>query len=92
MLTNKKLNNNINIIKDITNYYEAETNNYNKMLSRKKNYINIDEITETLLSSRATFAGSTSVALTSTGLAYSIPTAFPTATVCSSLSKTIITK
>ena len=34
MLTNKKLNNNINIIKDITNYYEAETNNYNKMLSR----------------------------------------------------------
>ena len=36
---NDKLNNNINIIKDIRNYYETETNNYNKKLSRYKNYI-----------------------------------------------------
>ena len=27
-------NNNTNIIKDIRNYYETETNNYNKNLSR----------------------------------------------------------
>ena len=27
---NNKFNNNINIIKDIINYYETETNNYNK--------------------------------------------------------------
>ena len=27
---NNKFNNNINIIKDIRNYYETETNNYNK--------------------------------------------------------------
>ena len=27
---NNKINNNINIIKDIRNYYETETNNYNK--------------------------------------------------------------
>ena len=36
---NNIFNNNINIIKDIRNYYEAETNNYNKKLSRYKNYI-----------------------------------------------------
>ena len=33
---NKKFNNNINIIKDIRNYYETETNNYNKKFSRFK--------------------------------------------------------
>ena len=33
---NNKFNNNINIIKDIRNYYETETNNYNKKLSRYK--------------------------------------------------------
>ena len=33
---NNKLNNNINIIKDIRNYFETETNNYNKKLSRYK--------------------------------------------------------
>ena len=27
---NKKFNNNINIVKDIRNYYETETNNYHK--------------------------------------------------------------
>ena len=43
---NNKFNNNINIIKDIRNYYETETDNYNKKLSRYKNYINIAEITE----------------------------------------------
>ena len=32
-----KLKNNINILKDIRNYYETETNNYNKKLSRYKN-------------------------------------------------------
>ena len=41
---NNKFNNNNNIIKDIRNYYETETNNYNKKLSRYKNYINITEI------------------------------------------------
>ena len=78
---------NINIIKDIRNYYETETNNYIKKLSRFKNYINIAEITEIRLSSTAT-----SVALTVIGLPYFIPTAFGTETVCGSLSKTINTK
>ena len=89
---NNKINNNINIIKDIRNYYETETNNYNKKLSRYKYYINVAEITEILLSSTATTATTTSVALTGIGLPYSIPTAFATATVCASLSKTINTK
>ena len=89
---NNKFINNINIIKDIRNYYETETNNYNKKLSRYKNYINIAEITEIVLSSIATTATTTSVSLTGIGLAYSIPTAFATATVCGSLSKTINTK
>ena len=53
-----------------------------------KNYINVAEITEKLLSSIATTATTTSVALTGIGLPYSIPTAFATATVCGSLSKT----
>ena len=87
-----KFNNIINIIKDIRNYYEMETNNYNKKLSRYKNYINVAEITEIQLSSIATTATTTSVALTGKGLPYSIPTAFATATVCGSLSKTINTK
>ena len=30
MQANNKFNNNINIIKDIRNYYETETNNFNK--------------------------------------------------------------
>ena len=77
---NNKFNNNINIIKVIRNYYETETNNYNKKLSRYKNYINAAEITEIVLSSIATTATSTSVALTGIGLPYSIPTAFATAT------------
>ena len=89
---NNKFNNNINIIKDIRNYYETETNNYNKKLSIYKNHINIAEITEIVLSSIATTATTTSVSLTDIGLAYSIPTAFATATVCDSLSKTINTK
>ena len=89
---NNKFNKNINIIKDIRNYYETETNNYNKKLSRHKNYINVAEITEILLSSIATTATTTSVALTGIGLPYSIPTVFATATVCGSLSKTINTK
>ena len=86
---NNKFNNNINIIKDIRNYYETETNNYSKKLSRYKKNINVAEITEILLSSIATTA-TTSVALTGIGLPYSIPTAFATATVCGSLSKTIL--
>ena len=90
-LDNNKFNNNINIIKDIRVYYEIETNNYIKKLSRYKNYINA-EITEILLSSIATTATTTSVALTGIGLPYSIPTAFATATVCDSLSETINTK
>ena len=89
---NNKFNNNINIKKDIRNYYETETNNYNKKLSRYKNYINVAEITEILLSSIATTAKTTSVALTGIGLPYSIPTAFARATICGSLPKTINTK
>ena len=89
---NNKFNNNINIIKDIRNYYETETNNNNENLSRYKNYINVAEITEIVLSSIATTATSTSVALTGIGLPYSITTAFATATFCGSLSKTINTK
>ena len=89
---NNKFNKNINIIKDIRNYYETETNNYNKKLSRYKNYIDIAEILEIILSSIATTTTTTSVSLTGTGLAYSIPTVFATATVCGSLSKTIDTK
>ena len=89
---NNKINSNINIIKDIRNYYETETNNYNKKLSRYKNFINIAEITEVLLSSIATTATTTSVALKGIGFPFSIPTAFVTATVCGSLSKTINTK
>ena len=92
MQANNKFNNNSNIIKDIRNYYETETNNYNKKLSRYKNYINVAEITEIVLSSIATTATTTSVALTGMGLPYSIPTAFATATVCGSLSKTINSK
>ena len=88
---NNKFNNNINIIKDIRYYYETETNNYNKKLSRYKNYINGAEITEIVLASIATTT-STSVALTGIGLPYSIPTDFATAIVCGSLSKTINTE
>ena len=61
-------------------------------MAHHKSYINVAEITEILLSSIVTTATTTSVALTGIGLPYSIPTAFATATVCSSVSKTIITK
>ena len=50
ILAQRKFNSNTNIIKDIRNYYEAKTNNYNKKLSRYKNFINVAEITEILLS------------------------------------------
>ena len=63
ILANNKFNNNFTIIKDIRNYYETEINNYNKKLSRYKNYINVAEITEIVLSSIATTATTTSVAL-----------------------------
>ena len=89
---NNKFKNSFNIIKDIRNYYETETKNYNKKLSRYKNYINIAEITEIVFSTIATTATTTSVSLTGIGIAYSIPTAFAKATVCGSLSKTINTK
>ena len=89
---NNKFKNNIKFLKDIRNFYEIETNNYNKKLSRYRNYINIAEITEIVLSSIATTATTTLVALTGIGLPHSIPTAFATATVCGSLSKTINTK
>ena len=61
-------------------------------MSCYKNYFNVAEITEIVLSSIATTATSTSVALTGIGLPYSIPTAFATATVCGSITKTINTK
>ena len=70
ILANNKYINNITIIKDIRNCYETEDNDYNKKLSRYKNYINV-----------ATTATSTSVAITGIGLPYSIHTAFSTATV-----------
>ena len=89
---NYKFNNNINIIKDIRNYYGTETNKYNKKLSRYKNYINVAEITETVLSSKATTATTISVALTGIGLPNSTPTAIATAIVCGSLSETINTE
>ena len=91
ILATNKFINNINIIKDIRSYYKTETNNYNKKLSRYKNYINVAEITEIVLSSIATTLTTISVALTGIGLPYSIPTAFATATVCGSLSKTLNT-
>ena len=62
--TNNKFNSNINTIKDIRKYYETETNNYNKKLSRYKNHINIAEIKEIVLSSIETTATTTSGALT----------------------------
>ena len=82
ILVNNKFNNNNKIIVDISNFYETETSNKNKKFV----------ITEILLSSIATTATSTSVALTGIGLPYSIPTAFAKATVCDSLSKTNNTK
>ena len=44
------------------------------------------------LSSIATTATKTSIALTGLGIPYSIPTAFATATVCGSMSKAVNTK
>ena len=82
ILANNGFNNEINIIKDIRNYYETETNNYNKKLGKYKQYFNIAEIPKITISSIATTTASTSVALTGIGLPYSIPTAFATATVC----------
>ena len=43
ILANDKFNQNINIIKDIRNYYETETSNYNKKLSRESDYPKINE-------------------------------------------------
>ena len=57
---NKKVQNNINIRKDIKNYYE-ETEIHNKKLSKDKTYINIAEITEIVSSSITTTATTTSV-------------------------------
>ena len=63
ILANKKFNNNITIIKYIRIYYEIETKNYTKKLNRYEKYINVDEITEILLSSIATIATSTCLML-----------------------------
>ena len=86
ILANNKFNNNFNIIIDIENYYETETENYTTKLSKYKTYTNIAEITEIALSPIGTTAPATSVAVTGIGVPYSIPTADSTATVCSSLS------
>ena len=48
-------------MKDNRNYYESETNKYNKKLSRYINYINVAEITEIVLSSIIITATSTSL-------------------------------
>ena len=92
ILANKKFNNHIKNINDIRNYYETETNNYKKKLIKYKKYNNKAELTELLLSSIATTETTSSVALTGIGLPYSMPTAFATATVRVSLSKTFNTK
>ena len=91
IIANKIFNNN-NIIKDFINYYETESENYKKKLSYYKIYFNIAEIIEIALSSIGTTTITTSVALTGIGIPYSIPAAFATATVCSSLSKAVNTK
>ena len=49
ILANNNKFNNINIIKDIKNYYEAETEIYDKKLSKYKTYIIIAVITKTAL-------------------------------------------
>ena len=64
ILANNKFNSNINIIKVTKKYHETENNNYNKKLSRYKKYINVAEITDILLSSKATTATSTSLFFT----------------------------
>ena len=46
---NKSCNDSIFITKDIRNYYETETNEYNKKLSKYKTYISMAEIQELLL-------------------------------------------
>ena len=51
ILANNNFNNEINIIKDIRNYYETETNNYKKKLGKYKHYINIAEIPKIIISS-----------------------------------------
>ena len=63
-----------------------------KLIFIIRSYINVAEITELLLSSIATTATSTSVALTGIGIPYFIPTDFATVIVCGLLSKTINTK
>ena len=54
-----KFNNKISNIKDIINYFKTEIKDYNKKLSRYKNYINVAEISELVLSSIATTATTT---------------------------------
>ena len=61
-------------------------------MSKYKNYIILVDVTEIALSSKATTAKTTSVAITSIGIAYSIPTAFATATIYGSLLTTVNTK
>ena len=45
ILVNIKFDNIINTMNNIRSYYETETNNYNKKLSRYKNHFNAAEIT-----------------------------------------------
>ena len=58
----------------------------------KKVYINIAALPEIAWSSLAAKATTISAALAGIGIPYSIPTAFATATMCGSFSKTIKTK
>ena len=88
ILADDKVDNNLKIIKDIRKYYETETINYNKKLSRYKNYNNLAEITEILLSSIATTAPTSSVALTGIGLHILYPQLL-LQQLCGSVSKTI---
>ena len=90
ILAKDKLNN-INIINNIKKCYLTETQNYNKNLSTYRNYIKIAEVTEIALSSIATTAKTTLVALTGIEVPYSVPEAVATATICGSLSKTLNT-
>ena len=66
--------------------------NFCKKMSRYKTYINIAQITLFALTSIATTAISSSIALISMSSSYSVPAVFATATVCGSLSKKLMLK
>ena len=84
ILAKIKFKNNVNIIKNIKNYYGTETEIYKKKFDKYKTYVYIAQITEIVLSSTATTEKTKSMAITGIGIPYSIPAAFATATLCGS--------